>query len=118
MNLKEKIRAKFGTISRFARAAGLQTIDVYNSIKSGNATQITALHMIADELEPIVHAGDWTQEHADKVVLAILEKYGTYTKFSQAYPEFPTDWLSCLIHGRFKRVSKKIKRLFGVLGIN
>ncbi len=97
--LKKVIRDKYGSISRFARLIGRDTIDFHNSLK--NESNIDDLHDLIKKTEnKPIKGRELTPELSDLIRVKIYSNFKNATSFHERYPEFSLSWISNVINGK------------------
>ncbi len=122
-NLKKYINKKFGSLSRFARILGKDTIDFHNSLKKDE--NIEGIYKLAKNTkdEP-VKGRELTDDLSNLIRIKIYSNYRNISAFSASNPKYSISWLSNVINGKTggydtkrKLITTKIKSLCKELGI-
>lgn len=112
--IKDKIKTKFGTISNFARLAGLDRYRLQIIFAKGTTPPKDELKAIWDkynELKP-KETGDLIDREKLELLKMYIDQRGGVYKFCQDNPAYPQNQVYPLIAGKRKRNSALVKSLF------
>lgn len=113
------IQEKFGSLRRFNLMAGRPEFDLYYWKKKpfknqGRFKDLKA--RVIEDFEKLKNEHLYlTNNDLDMIQTAIWNTSRTVTAFCDKYPEFANSWISRLLSGEFRKVTKKIKRLLYIL---
>lgn len=114
--LKSGIKGQYGTLGEFCKVHKIGSSTMSVAFANQTETKIT-------EFEHILKESDYV---SDKVVTkkmlkqiqdAIKERHGSVRSFSNAYPKFSEQYVSCLLKGEIKRVSSKVEGIKKALAV-
>ena len=114
--LKKKIKAKFGTVRRFADTVGIdiKTIQYNLALSEVNEQSLRHIENLVDGVE--AENTDISQEMRDKLREA-LEDYGGVRKFCEDYPEFNRTSIYQIVSGNRKTMNNTVRMLIDKLNI-
>jgi hypothetical protein len=120
--LKNRITRKFGSITKFCKASGVNYIDLYNLFRQQDTRfkreRLKDLHKKVKETPVISLDGiEITPELLEKIRVSIRTKYNTYQQFCTEHGVSNT-WLSALLNGKHVLISNRVKNLCRILNIS
>src|SRR5574343_651979 len=114
---KKIVKAKFGTLRRFAQSSGYSETYLYNAIRRNNPVQIERLIVEAGFAQDLGQADTISDSVRESIRQAIKTRYGSQKRFCLECPEFSEMLVSRVVNGQTRRMSKKVKELIELLGV-
>ena len=119
--LKAQIVGKFGSVNRFCNLSGTNYQTLSNLFRQQDSPfRQSKLKELAKKVKRTkvkkIIVIDITDELIEKIRVAIVSQYKTYQEFCGQHSISDT-WLSALLNGKHKLVSKRVKNLCVILKI-
>ena len=112
--MKQKIKNKFGTITAFCQASGLNWFTVINAV-AGRITHTGTIAKIESAIEntnPIERFPVISDDDRAALKHSLETNFcGSLTGFCKKYPEWNINFVHGVIHGRRKKKDEKFERL-------
>jgi hypothetical protein len=120
--LKKKITEKFGSLTRFAKTANIQAVDLLYMFRLRDdfvkQQKLNQINRLCDQIEPKPMDYDWIDGLGMRVKKTIKFQFDTIYNFCDQYPEFSPSWISLVVHDKRHTITNKIRRLFDVLNFD
>jgi hypothetical protein len=120
--IKHRIKAKYGTISRFAQMMGLNPNNVRTAlsrdIPSARARREEIVELLKRAVPARFLAGvELNPKQAEAIRLAMATQYRFAVELHKRHPEFSQAFLSNVVNGKTVTQCKRVRRLAEVLDI-
>jgi len=120
--IKSAARKKFGSLTRFAKTAGVQALDLYSTFRMKDCEykqqKLDKIMRQINTFPAIALSKDWKHGIGDAVRAAILDKHGTVTAFCAKHPQFKNYWISLILNDKKVRISNKVSEVLQILKID
>jgi len=115
-DVRNEIKSKFGSISIFCEIIDEKYNKVYNTLRVADPAKLQELMQIVRYTKRVRGSYELSDELLAKIKQAIREQYSSQFEFCVLYG-FDQTWLSNLISGRRKRISKQVKHVCKLLNV-
>ena len=120
--IKSAARKKFGSLTRFAKTADIQALDIYATFRMRDSnykqSKMQALMQAIKTCNAVRLEKDWKPGLGEVVRSAMLDEFGTITAFCNAHPKFKNYWISLILNNKKLRISNKVQEVLDILKID
>lgn len=118
MDLKQRIKKKYGSVNRFARLVKKEYHTIRAAIESDDKEKKKWLKdLISKTPNKTLDNYEMPKGLPEKIRISIRAKYDTYLNFHAEHEEFLPYWISGLVNGKMQRLTPKVVKLCKILKI-
>lgn len=116
--VKQFIKKKFGTMSRFCRLAGYDRYELQKVLSLKNSgMELAKIYDKAVKTKDTFGGNEITDELRNGLTEAINKKFGSVLAFCEAYPQFKAATIYQILDGKRKNITGIVQRMMEILNV-